>query len=324
MAQFVRKNVSQKKIKKSSSGNLSEQHNKTIKKLLANDSKKNYYKYFNDNSVELLDYYSGTVDKATILNRYSRNNSGSSYNGKLLMDEINCENCGAGSASFTQQETYDICNECGHSSYALICVATHTNYTNNNTVVHEVDKAQFTYEKKYHFKDLLSQFQGKEAAVIPDEIIEKLNKEFVKHRIAKKDIYKQDIRNMLKKLDLPGYYDHTAFILNIINPANSIVFPIEIENKLQWMFDVLQEPYNIFCPHGRKNILNYNYLFFKFCQILELEKMNIEYTDHLTILKCQNKIADYEKAWIKIIKYINDQSPRWDDYGVNWRFIPLP
>lgn len=306
------------KVNKSIYGNLAEQHLKYTKNFLENNENSDeYYKYFHKNAFELLDYFlNKTPNKASLFNKYSKNVNNSLYSGKIVqIDENKCDTCNVTIPEINGSK----CDVCGIVYKKLIQTTSHNVYPNNQ----EIEKNQFTYDRRFHFRDLLTQFQGKENNTILPELILRIEKEIEKYHINKCDIHKDDIRKILKRLGLTNLYEHSASILGIINPKNSMTFTREIEDKLLYMFDVIQEPFSVYCPEDRKNILNYNYIFYKFCQILELNKMNIDFENHITLLKCKIKLTQYEKIWKKIINFINNKHSDFDKFDINWVFIPL-
>lgn len=281
-------------------------------KIMNNDD---FYKYFIANSNRLLSYYSSDKKesslKASLLDEYMKYLKEDNYKGSIIRTSV--DTCTVCSTDLNGKESCDVCGQiteqlvyCEQSSFREVIP----------------EKPQFTYDRRHHFKELINQIQGKETTVISNAIINSIISEIKKHRIAQDTVTKADVRNMLKKLNLSKYYEHSANILNIINPANSITFTVEIEENLFYMFDAIQEPFTLFCPDKRSNLINYNYIFYKFCQILRLEEQGINYKDHFTLLKCHVKLHQHETIWKKIINYIQNTDSYSTD-GIDWQYIPL-
>jgi hypothetical protein len=285
--------------------------------IAALKNNKDFYNYFIGNSSRLIKYFSngsnGNINKASILDDYMKVSKQPSYSGKIVKAETSC--CTVCYSEITDVEQ-EYCTVCGITPDQVI----YCDQANFKEIVQE--KPQFTYDRRHHFKELINQIQGKESTVIPQNIIDQVLMELKKHRIPTNETTKADIRKILKKCSLSKYYEHSAIILSIINPAGIITFTHEIETLLFKMFETIQEPFSIFCPDKRSNLINYNYIFYKFCQILMLEKLGIDYNSHFTLLKCPIKLADHERIWKKIIQYIQTHNKNTND-GINWVFIPL-
>jgi hypothetical protein len=75
------------------------------------------------------------------------------------------------------------------------------------------------------------------------------------------------------------------------------------------MFDEIQIPFEkyckIVCP-ARKNFLNYNYIFYKMCQLLSKD----EFLSFFPLLKSREKLYEHDLIWKGIC---ND---------LRWEYIP--
>ena len=67
------------------------------------------------------------------------------------------------------------------------------------------------------------------------------------------------------------YYEHIPTIINEFCGLPAPRMTPELEQQLKIMFDEIQNPFEkyskIVCPF-RKNFLNYNFIFYKMCQLL--------------------------------------------------------
>ena len=139
----------------------------------------------------------------------------------------------------------------------------------------------FTYKRKNHFKEWLTQLQAKESTVIPDNILEFIYIELKKERITNTaDITHTKIRQYLKKL------------------RQGLKITDELENKLMHMFDMIQKPFEKYCPPSRKNFLSYSFTLHKFCQLLNRNDLLI----YFPLLKSREKLFEQEKIWKNICK----------------------
>ena len=70
------------------------------------------------------------------------------------------------------------------------------------------------------------------------------------------------------------------------------------------MFEMIQEPWEMFKPKGRKNFISYPYILYKFCELLELEYL----LDYFPMLDFPN-LAIPDKVWKQICGYL-----KWEFY----------
>ena len=71
-----------------------------------------------------------------------------------------------------------------------------------------------------------------------------------------------------------------------------------MEEKLRYMFKLIQVPFVRHCPRYRINFLSYSYVLHKFFQLLELDG----FVKYFPLLKNRNKLRQQDKIWKKICK----------------------
>lgn len=215
-------------------------------------------------------------------------------------DEDICANCNEKNSIHISDGRY-VCVKCG------MC----------DTVINDMEKTNFKdsfYENKSngymrinHFSELLNQFQAKESTEIPSDIMDAIKVEIGKMGIKKKtDITNSIMRKILKKLNHNSYFEHIPFIINKITniPPPSITH--EEETKLKSMFRQIQEPFEKYKPNGKRNILNYNYIFYKFFELLGKDDL----LKYFPLLRHNNKNREHDEVWKKICRELN------------WEFVP--
>jgi hypothetical protein len=203
-----------------------------------------------------------------------------------------CKYCSIETTLESESSSY-VCTSCGLMEYVLL---------DEDRMIKEYSP----YERKNHFKDWLKQIQAKESVEISEEIFDKIVNELRKNKYYsnKKNINRNIIQKILKKLGYSKLYKHTPFIINKItgNPAPTI--SREIEDKFIKMFEMIQEPWEMFKPKGRKNFISYPYILYKFCELLELEYL----LDYFPMLDFPN-LAIPDKVWKQICGYL-----KWEFY----------
>ncbi len=163
----------------------------------------------------------------------------------------------------------------------------------------------YAYKKINHFKEILAQFQGKETTQIPDDVIEQIQQQIKKERIGLEQLTHHKTKEILKKLGFNKYYEHIAFIKNKLG-IKPPVFSPELEDTLCNLFMEIQAPYAKTCPDYRVNFLNYYYVLFKFCELLE----ETQYLHDIPLLKDREKLIEQDETWKKMC------------IELDWEFIP--
>jgi uncharacterized Zn finger protein (UPF0148 family) len=168
------------------------------------------------------------------------------------------------------------------------------------------EMTSFCYKRINHLNEFLAQFQAKETTDIPEDVYNEILLEIKKERITNMaHITPDKMRIILKKIKKNDYYEHIPYIINQLNGLPAPVIAPEIEEIIRGMFKAIQIPFEKYCPHKRKNFLSYNYVMYKFFELLELD----EYLDCFQLLKSRTKLHQQDLIWKNIC---ND---------LNWQFI---
>jgi len=210
-----------------------------------------------------------------------------------------CLNCYKGEMIPLDDEGILICNVCAVNIPYLI--------ENEKPSYKEPPKEVcfYAYKKINHFKEILAQFQGKETTQIPDDVIEQIQQQIKKERICIDQLTHHKTKEILKKLGFNKYYEHIAFIKNKLG-IKPPVFSPELEDTLCNLFMEIQSPYAKTCPDYRVNFLNYYYVLFKFCELLE----ETHFLNDIPLLKDREKLIEQDETWKKMC------------VELDWEFIP--
>lgn len=155
----------------------------------------------------------------------------------------------------------------------------------------------FAYARINHFVEWLNNIQGKETTNIPDHIFDAILLELKKYRCTNlSEVSKKQVKDILKKLKLNKYYEHTPYIWQCITGQENPHFTPELEEKLKSMFKETQVPYLKYAPAKRKNFLSYAYTLNKLLGILGEEKL----MKHFPLLKSREKLHQQEQIWKNI------------------------
>ncbi len=214
---------------------------------------------------------------------------------KTIVDETEdksgeCIHCGD-EMILSTNEAYLACNGCG-LQLPLLIDSDKPSYKDPPREV-----SYYAYKRINHFNEWLAQFQAKESTEIPQEVYDAIMLELKKERIVNISTLKQTkLREILKKLKLNKYYEHTAHILNRLNGQTAPVMSRDNEEKLRFMFKEIQPSFQLHRPKDRSNFLHYPYVLYKFCELLELD----EFLPCFPLLKNRDKLYAHDKIWQKI------------------------
>ena len=217
----------------------------------------------------------------------------------FVRDSDICQNCYKGEMIPLDDEGVLICNICAVNIPYLI--------ENEKPSYKEPPKEVcfYAYKKINHFKEILSQFQGKETTQISNDVIDQIHQQIKKERIGLAQLTHHKTKEILKKLGFNKYYEHIAFIKNKLG-IKPPVFSPELEDTLCNLFMEIQAPYAKTCPDYRINFLNYYYVLFKFCELLE----ETQFLHDIPLLKDREKLIEQDETWKRMC------------VELDWEFIP--
>jgi hypothetical protein len=188
-------------------------------------------------------------------------------------------------------EGFMSCLKCGHMEYVII-ESDKPNYKDPPP-----EATYFAYKRTNHLNEILNQIQAKESTDIPDEVLDAVREEIRKERI--KDLTKltnKQIRYYLRKLNLNKYYEHIAHIINRLNGLPPPIITKDIEDKIRIMFSAVNSAWGEIPKKPKKNFPNYNYVLFKFVELLDRD----EYKALFPLLKSRDKIVSHDVIWKEI------------------------
>jgi uncharacterized Zn finger protein (UPF0148 family) len=210
-----------------------------------------------------------------------------------LMD--NCNHCNSSNTYENDIDGEIVCMDCGTCENYI---ATRLSYQDEQDIS---KTSQYSYKRQNHFNEWVQQFQGKETANIPNELIEKLRYELKKQRIEQvSKITHAKVRGLLKKLRQNKYYEHIPYITNILTGVKAPEMPQALEERLRLMFNEIQEPFEQVCPKDRKNFLSYPFVLYKFCELLGED----QYLPYFPLLKSKEKLTQQDVIWKAICKIL--------------------
>lgn len=249
---------------------------------------------------ELLNFFTSrrNNNKGELFNMYLSLIENKPINPKKVEFDYVCKTCNEVKI-ISHLESLIICPSCGEDQPYFdtgMQGLTYDQEINTDTNVH------FAYKRINHFKELLAQLQAKESSNIPQDVIDQLKYEFKKERIVDPElITQQKVKTHLKKLKLNKFYENSYQITNLLTGKPPPIITPELYERLVVMFMDIQEPFEKCCPSNRKNFLSYNYVLFKFCQLLNEN----EIINYFPLLKSREKLYQQDCIWKDICKVMN-------------------
>ena len=152
----------------------------------------------------------------------------------------------------------------------------------------------------------MSQFQAKESTDISADVFEKILNEINKMKFDLKDLNIIMMKDILKRIGLSSYYEHTPFIIHKLTGIPPPTIPREKEDMMRTMFKKIQEPYEKHRPVERTNFLQYGFVLRKFSELLELD----DFISCFPLLKSREKLLVQDRVWKKICEELE------------WQYIP--
>jgi predicted RNA-binding Zn-ribbon protein involved in translation (DUF1610 family) len=190
-------------------------------------------------------------------------------------------------------ESAYICPECGEMEIIII---------DEDRQIKEYSP----YKRLNHFREWLNQFQAKESTEISDEVCIDIIKEINRNRIFDlADLNRDRMQCILKKLGYNHLYEHIPYIINKLSNLPPPKIDSVIESRFLKMFMMIQDPWELYKPKGRKNFLSYSYILYKFCELLELDDL----LEFFPLLKSPQKLMEQDEVWKKFCKYL-----KWEFY----------
>ena len=235
---------------------------------------------------EMLDEYKSIIDPNYVKKSQSKNKK----------EESICQDCHIPKILQYRESKY-ICPQCGIEENTFID-SDRPSYKDPPP-----EANYFAYKRINHFNELLAQFQAKESTHIPKDVFDMIKKELKKNRLTVKDLDYDRVKEYLKKHSdkkYNQYYDHIFHIINRLNGDKPLNMTPEMESNLRFFFLQIQEPFDKYCPDDRKNFISYNFVFYKFCQMLGYR----EFLKYFPLLKSKDKLYEQEKIWQKIMQEI--------------------
>lgn len=170
------------------------------------------------------------------------------------------------------------------------------------------------YKPIHHWHERLAQYHLQETAICPAHwavIIEAL-------MVARpKALCKETLRRALRSVKLQRYNENW---LQIINRITGYVPPPLEHNELLLLdrvFEGMHQPFSLFKPEKRKNLLNYNYVLYRLFELIGRK----DCLCHFPQLKTASKWQEVDRVWAQICEYQRWPHPAYAP--IEWLSVPM-
>ena len=157
------------------------------------------------------------------------------------------------------------------------------------------------YKRLDHFKEVLSQFQGKEGKDIPRTVIERL-RESINNDSFRPTI--QEVKPNLRKLKLNKYVENVLYIHHVLSGTPLPYIKREIEDKMLRLFKQMERVFGLVrsrVPFARTSFLNYYYVLFKLLDYLQQPEL----LHRVPLLKTHVRVKQHDALWRHICEELD-------------------
>jgi hypothetical protein len=259
-------------------------------------------KYHND-----LTKVNSNINRQELLNQYMINtNPNYAIDNKIDNSDDYCYKCKR-YKDFLYNESLLICAECGNETLSH-------NFDEHVTYGEpQQETTYFKYQPLNHFKDHLLRLQAKEPTIIPQIIYDIILVEFDKEKKTNlSELNATMVKKYLRKytdnseIKISKYYENAHKIIYNLTGIEPLHIPKEIEMQLCNMFVLYEEQFRKICGDERHSLLTYEYILYKFCELLEYTS----YQKFFNLLKSDDKLSEQDKYWKQIC------------HALNWKYYP--
>ena len=157
------------------------------------------------------------------------------------------------------------------------------------------------YQRLDHFKEVLSQFQGKEGKDIPNDVVERIRGNITKD---KGSTTLNDVKQSLRKLRLNKYVENVLYIHHVLSETPLPYIKREIEDKMIRLFKQLDRVFGLVrskVPFAKTSFLNYYYVPFKLLDYLQQPEL----LHRIPLLKTQVRVKQHDALWRHICEALD-------------------
>ncbi len=201
-----------------------------------------------------------------------------------------CRFCGGTRFLNDDIEANCICVTCGMTSSIAIHDADGSiPFTDLDS---RVVTASYSYKRVNHFRDWIHRLQASNDQSLPRNIIDAVAQQIQQHAIPK-PVTPQQIRRILRHIDMSRYYTCCVALANIVNGVSAPYVSVDVVEKLCTLFEMIQAPFERVKPNARSNFLSYSFVIVKLCRLIGETQL----CRHANLLKSAEKLSMQDEIW---------------------------
>jgi len=206
-----------------------------------------------------------------------------------------CDACGAAASFVTCHRTASrSCTRCGavHKWQCPMATSLDLLWSDSSIAKH----SGYSYKQSNHMWSWILRIQGKETVDIPPELLDRLMAEFRKTGVTRATVTPAKIRQGLKNLKAPRYYNHVHTLQHMLFGVLPPQMTDEQERSIMAMFNDIIVVYARLKKRSnmrRVNMLSYSYILRKIMEMLGYD----EFLGQLVMLKHRDRLQEQERIW---------------------------
>ena len=154
---------------------------------------------------------------------------------------------------------------------------------------------QIIYKKRDHFKEVLSQLQGKEMREIPDQVIQCVRKKLPYNLEHVSDLTGINVtRIILRKSKLSKYNENAHCIWAMASNRQPPYIKKLVEDESIRYFKAIAQVYEPLEGDKRNSFLNYYYVLYKLLHLMK----EFELLNYVPLLRTRQRITVFVWSWI--------------------------
>lgn len=189
-----------------------------------------------------------------------------------------------------------VCDACGLVQGGPVYMVTFEDRERLDGLDENLEPTRDSYKPIHHWHERLAQYHLQETRIANADWASILARLI---ELKPECLSKESIRRLLRSLALQRYNENW---LQIINRVTGYRPPQLLSSELCMLdacFEAVAVPFSIFKPQGRKNLINYNFLFYRLLQAVG----RAECLPHFPQLKTRAKWLQLDDVWRQICAY---------------------
>jgi len=202
-----------------------------------------------------------------------------------------CTHCGSTDLRYNSRGSSDagtrVCLDCGVVQPGMVLFET--------MYGRDIPTRCSNYKRIHHWHERISQLLLHESPIPADQML-RIGECLLSgdYKVLDKDV----IRGVLRSLGMQVYIEKWLQIIDLCTGVRPPIIGSSVLSRIDEMFTQMQSPFKNRKPEGRRNFLNYNYVFCRIFQILDCDKFCMFFP----LIKSKQKLASLDRMWETIAR----------------------